>query len=81
LDGSFTLGELQKVYEIVLDKPLEVKSFRRRLLKAGILEPTGDFSCKAKRPARLYRYKRESGTHLFLRNLEGSGRRREEDGK
>jgi ADP-ribose pyrophosphatase YjhB (NUDIX family) len=74
LNGSFTLGELQKVYEIVLDKSLEGKSFRRRLLAAGILETTGEFSYESKRPARLYRYKKEPGPHVFMRNLEGSGR-------
>jgi ADP-ribose pyrophosphatase YjhB (NUDIX family) len=74
LNGSFSLGELQKVYEIVLDKPLEGKSFRRRLLSAGILEPTGDFSYESKRPARLYRYRKEPGPHVFMRNLGGSSR-------
>ena len=70
---SFSLGELQRVYELILDARLEHKSFRRRILGAGILEETGEFRREAKRPAQLYRLKEKLGTHFFMRNLEGPG--------
>ena len=52
---QFTLTELQHMFEIVLDEPLEKKSFRRRMNAAGILEETGQSRATGKRPAALYR--------------------------
>lgn len=69
---SFTLGELQKMYEIVLDATLEQKSFRRRMMGTGILEETGEFNHNAKRPAQLYRAYGHRNPYFFLRNLEGA---------
>lgn len=68
---KFTLGELQEVYEVILNKKIENKSFRRRLLSAGILEETGETSQKAKKPAKLYTLKAPH-PHFFLRNIEGA---------
>ena len=70
---AFTLGELQKVYELIIGTGLEHKSFRRRILGADILEETGQFNHEAKRPARLYRLKESLATHFFIRNLESVG--------
>ncbi len=69
---KFTLRDLQTVYEIILDRTLEVKSFRRRIAKADILEETSEMRQDAKRPARLYRLKENIHTHFFLRNIEGA---------
>lgn len=69
---KFTLKDLQTVYEIILDRQLEVKSFRRRIAKANILEETSQMRQDAKRPARLYRLKDDINTHFFLRNIEGA---------
>jgi ADP-ribose pyrophosphatase YjhB (NUDIX family) len=69
---KFTLRDLQTVYEIILDRQLEVKSFRRRMAKADILEETSQMRQDAKRPARLYRLKDNVETHFFLRNIEGA---------
>jgi ADP-ribose pyrophosphatase YjhB (NUDIX family) len=71
---SFTLGELQKVYELILDSKLEHKAFRRRMFNADILEETGEFRHESKRPAQLYRAKEKLGTHFFMRTLESSNR-------
>ena len=69
---KFTLRDLQTVYEIILDRQLEVKSFRRRIAKANILEETSEMRQDAKRPAKLYRLKDNVETHFFLRNIEGA---------
>jgi ADP-ribose pyrophosphatase YjhB (NUDIX family) len=74
MPGAFTLGELQKVYELILGAKLTHKAFRRRMANAGILEETGAYRHEAKRPAQLYRPKEDLNTHFFLRNLEGSTR-------
>jgi 8-oxo-dGTP diphosphatase len=57
LPETFTLGELQAVYEAVLGERLDKRNFRRKILAAGVLEETGD--CRnggLRRPARLYRF-------------------------
>ena len=71
LPESFTLTQLQKTFELILSKPIEKKSFRRRILEAGILEETGAMKTGHSRPAKLYRVKPEGVHHLFPRNIEG----------
>jgi 8-oxo-dGTP diphosphatase len=56
LPETFTLGELQTVYEAVLDHRLDTRNFRRDALQAGVVEPTGDSRADGPgRPAGLYR--------------------------
>lgn len=40
LPQTFTLSELQHTYEIILGEQLDKRNFRRRILAAGIIEPT-----------------------------------------
>lgn len=72
MPGDFTLGELQKVYEIILNDGIDHKSFRRRILGANILKETGEMRADGTRPAKLYRLKNKSVTHFFVRNIEGA---------
>lgn len=56
LPETFTLGELQTVYEAVLDHPLDTRNFRRDVLAAGVVEPVGRTRAEGPgRPALLYR--------------------------
>lgn len=56
LPEVFTLGELQGVYEAVLGHELDTRNFRRDVLQAGIVEPTGASRADGPgRPAGLYR--------------------------
>jgi len=62
LPETFTLGELQMVYEAVLGHPLDTRNFRRDVLAAGVVEPVGRARAEGPgRPALLYR----SGTGDF----------------
>ena len=72
LPKIFTLRDLQNIYETILDRKLEHKSFRRRMINADILEETGDMTQDKGRPAMLYRIKKGGGTHYFMRNIEGA---------
>lgn len=72
LPTDFTLGELQKVYEIILDQEVERKSFRRRILSADIIEESGEMKVTGRRPAKVYRLKDKHNTHFFTRNIEGA---------
>lgn len=60
LPKEFTLSELQKVYETVLNEPLDKRNFRRKILAAGVLEPTGNMRAGDHRPAKLYRFSAEA---------------------
>ena len=71
LPKVFTLTELQQTFEIVLGQTVEKKSFRRRILDAGILEETGEMKTGSSRPAKLYRAIPEGQSYFFPRTIEG----------
>jgi 8-oxo-dGTP diphosphatase len=57
LAEQFTLRELQRVYEAILDEPLDRRNFRKRMISSGLVEPTGEHRRPgAHRPALLYRF-------------------------
>jgi len=57
LPPSFTLGQLQRLYEIVLQRTLDKRNFRKKMLAMGILQDTGEVQKGvAHRAARLYRF-------------------------
>lgn len=57
LPDSFTLSELQTVYETVLHETLDKRNFRRKILAADVLEETGGYLEGGQhRPAKLYRF-------------------------
>lgn len=70
LPDEFTLAELQHVHEVLIGKPLQNKSFRRRLEQADLLIDTGKKRHERGRPANLYRLKPQSADYRFIRNLE-----------
>lgn len=72
MPSEFTLGELQKTYEVVLGMQVERKSFRRRILSTDIIEETGKMKQTGRRPAALFSLKKELKTHFFVRNIEGA---------
>lgn len=54
----FTLSQLQKVYEIILDEKLDKRNFRKRVMAYGCLANTGETRRVGNhRPARLYAFK------------------------
>lgn len=58
LAESFTLMELQKVYETILLKPQDKRNFRKWILALNQIEETGDMKREgAHRPAKTYRVK------------------------
>lgn len=57
LPATFTLSELQEMYELLLDRRLHKASFRRSLQAARIVEPTEEWRSEGRgRPAQLFRY-------------------------
>ncbi len=56
LPERFTLSQLQSVYEILLDEPLDKRNFRKTMLARGILTETGELARSGNhRPAKTYR--------------------------
>ncbi len=57
LPPTFTLSELQAIYEILLGRRLHKASFRRALQAAYLVEPTDEWRSEGRgRPAQLFRY-------------------------
>ena len=57
LPTTFTLRELQQVYELLLERSLHKASFRRSLHAAHLVEPTKAWRAEGRgRPAQLYRF-------------------------
>jgi len=57
LPATFTLSELQEIYEILLGRRLHKASFRRALHAAWMVEPTDEWRSEGRgRPAQLFRY-------------------------
>lgn len=70
---EFTLPDLQHVYEIVLDRPLEKSAFRTRMLAADLIEPIAKMRRGPNRPAQLYRPKRAKSPIVFARPFNQPG--------
>ena len=57
LPKYFTLPELQKVYEVILDKKFDRRNFRKKFLSLNLIENTGlTQDIKGHRPANLYKF-------------------------
>jgi 8-oxo-dGTP diphosphatase len=69
LPDTFTLSELQHTYEIILGEALDKRNFRRRILDAGIIEPTNELRSGDGRPARMYRYRPDAVAEVKARRL------------
>lgn len=70
LAQTFTLSDLQQVYELLLERRLHKASFRRTLLAAHLVEPTDAWHSEGRgRPAQLFRFspRRRRGVQRAVR--------------
>lgn len=57
LPRQFTLPELQALYEAILERPLDKRNFRKKILSLGLLKAEGrKRAAGAHRPAELYSF-------------------------
>jgi len=57
LPATFTLSQLQEIYELLLGRRLHKASFRRALHASWLVEPTDEWRSEGRgRPAQLFRY-------------------------
>ena len=60
LPSKFTLSQLQRLYEIVLERELDKRNFRKKILGMGLIVETNEIQKDvAHRAARLYRFDEE----------------------
>ena len=61
LSKSFSLGELQKIYEIVFEKKVDKRNFRKKILSLNILKKESIKKDAPHRPPQLYSLKKKIG--------------------
>jgi 8-oxo-dGTP diphosphatase len=67
LPKHFTLGELQEVYEVLMNKEYDKRNFRKKILALGIVKDTGTMQRGVKnRPAALYTFSNKKVLELPL---------------
>jgi 8-oxo-dGTP diphosphatase len=70
LPAKFTLSELQRLYETILERPLDKRNFRKKVLQLGVLDETDEVQEDvAHRAARLYRFNRKRYAQLVKRGF------------
>lgn len=70
LPGKFTLGELQRLYETVLEQSLDKRNFRKKILSMKLLEPLNEYQRDvAHRAAQFYRFNRRRYEQLKKRGF------------
>lgn len=70
LPEKFTLGELQRLYETVLEQDLDKRNFRKKILGMGLLDPLDEYQQDvAHRAAQYYRFNRPNYDQLRKRGF------------
>ena len=70
LPEKFTLGELQRLYETVLEQSLDKRNFRKKILGMELLEPLDEYQQDvAHRAAQYYRFNRQRYEQLKKRGF------------
>lgn len=65
LPQKFTLRQLQHLYEVILDRPLDKRNFRKKILAMDVLVELDEVETDvAHRAARLYRFDRQKYRRL-----------------
>ena len=62
LPEAFTLAELQEVYEVILDRPLDRRTFRKKVLSLELVKPLALQRRGPHRPARLFAFRSREPT-------------------
>lgn len=70
LPTKFTLSELQGLYETVLERPLDKRNFRKKILSMGLLDELDERQrAVAHRAARLYRFNKRKYEELLAQGF------------
>ena len=70
LPEKFTLGELQRLYEVVLEQTLDKRNFRKKIIGMELLSPLDEYQRDvAHRAAQYYRFNRQRYEQLKKRGF------------
>lgn len=70
LPEKFTLRQLQHFYEIILDRSLDKRNFRKKVFSMGIIKETNEVETGvAHRAARLFRFDKKAYDRLMKRGF------------
>ena len=70
LPEKFTLRQLQHLYEIILDRPLDKRNFRKKVLGMEIIKETSEIETDVShRAARLFRFDKKAYDRLSKRGF------------
>ena len=70
LPEKFKLSQLQLLYEVILERPLDKRNFRKKILRMGVLEELDETEKDvAHRAARLYRFDKQEYDKLLERGI------------
>ncbi len=71
LPEKFTLSQLQRVYELILERELDKRNFRKKVLSLGFVRDIGETQrAVAHRAAKLYRFDEKSYRALVARGFD-----------
>jgi 8-oxo-dGTP diphosphatase len=71
LPSRFTLTQLQRLYEVILERDLDKRNFRKKVLSLGLLIATGERETGVpRRAAQLYRFDRRKYRELTRAGFE-----------
>ncbi len=70
LPDEFLFSDLENLYCKILEKEIDRRNFRKKILSFGIVEETENFSAKkAGRPAKLYRFNKQKYNQLHKKGF------------
>lgn len=70
LPEEFSLTMLQRVYEVILDRTLDKRKFRKKVVAFGVLAPTRRLTAGRLRPVQMYRFDRAAYHALNARGVD-----------
>jgi len=73
LKEPFTLPQLQRMYEVILGRPVDKSAFRTRMLSADLLDEVGFVDGDSNRPAMGYRLRDAKTPVVFPRTFSPRG--------
>lgn len=63
--NGFTFPEIQKIYESILNKELDRRNFRKKMINSGLIYETGKVEkFEGNKPAKLYKFKKQKNKNV-----------------
>jgi len=60
LPATFTLNELRGLFEVILNRPIDRGTFRRKMLKLGLIEQVDQRQDNLGRPSHIFRFQKDN---------------------